>query len=101
MPLSLVLPFYTMNSGLKTRDATIFIAWYTLVLHCLATFYFLDLYRGSASDWIPSPLFEYQPDTMHVLALVLAIYSFLYIFVASQALLIGVKSVSIHMIRSI
>lgn len=91
----MIFPGYSMSSKLESRDATILIAWYTLLLHLMATFYFLDIYRGSDSDWIPSPLFEYQTDTMYVLALTLAIYSFLYMIVASLGLLKGVQSVSI------
>lgn len=92
MPLSLILPGYTMNSKLESRDATIVIAWYTFVLHLLAAFYFLDVYRGSSSDWVPSPLFEYSLETMYTLAIILAAYSFLYM-IASLGLIRGVETV--------
>lgn len=94
MPLSLILPGYTMSSKVESRDATIIIGWYTFVLHLLAAFYFLDILLGSSSDWISSPLFEYSRDTMYTLATILSIYSFLYMVVASLGLIKGVKSVS-------
>lgn len=94
MPLSLILPGYTMSSKVESRDATIIIAWYTFVLHLLAAFYFLDILLGSSSDWVPSPLFEYSKETMYTLATILCIYSFLFMIFASLGLVKGVKSVS-------
>lgn len=99
MPLSLMLPGYTMSSKLESRDATIIIAWYTFVLHLIAAFYFLDVCRGSPSDWVPSPLFEYPLETMYTLAIILAIYSFLYMLIASLGLIRGVKTVSLRQVQ--
>lgn len=99
MPLSLILPGYSLSSKLESRDATIIIGWYTLVLHLLSAFYFLDVYRGSSSDWVPSPLFEFPSETMYTLAIVLAIYSFIYMVVASLGLIRGVKTVSLKILN--
>ena len=92
MPMSLFLPGYTLSSRLGSREATIFIGWYTLILHFLAAFYFLDVYRGNSSDWIPSPIFEYSSETMLAIALALAIYSLIYIITASLGLIKGGKN---------
>uniref|UniRef100_A0A6G1SMM0 Uncharacterized protein n=1 Tax=Aceria tosichella TaxID=561515 RepID=A0A6G1SMM0_9ACAR len=92
MPMSLFLPGYSLSSKLESRDATIIIGWYTLILHFLAAFYFLDIYRGNNSDWIPSPIFEYSTDTMYAISLGLAIYSVIYIILASLGLVKGVKT---------
>lgn len=81
-----------MNSKLESRDATIIIGWYTFVLHLLSAFYFLDVYRGSSSDWVPSPLFEYSTDTMYTLAIILAIYSLSFMVTGSLGLIWGVKT---------
>lgn len=97
MPLSLCLPGYTMSSKLESPEATIFIGWYTFVLHLLFGFYCLDVYRGSASDWVASPLFELSGDTLATAAIVLAAYSFIYMFVASLGIIRGVKTVSLHL----
>lgn len=94
MPLSLFLPGYSLSSNLESRDATIIIGWYTMIIHFLAAFYFLDVYRGNSSDWVPSPIFEYSNETMYMLAMSLAIYSVLYIMIASLGLVRGVKTVS-------
>lgn len=94
MPKTLKLPNYFLDSNLDSQDSTIFIGWYTMFLHFLAGFYFLDVLRGSASDFVLSPVFEYSSDSMYKLSVFLAIYSFLYMIVASLSLIKGVKSVS-------
>lgn len=94
MPLSLKLPGYPDIPKYESREATIFVGWYTLALHALALFYFLDVYRGSASDWVLSPIFEYSKDSMYSTALSLSLYCFIYSIVASLGLIRGVKAVS-------
>jgi len=92
MPKSLFLPGYSLNSELGSQDATILIGWCTFLLHFLAAFYFLDVYRGGSSDWVASPIFEYSNGTMHTVAIGLAIFSFLHMMVASPSLIRGVKT---------
>lgn len=92
MPKSLFLPGYSFNSRLESQDATILIGWYTFLLHFLATFYFLDIYRGGNSDWVPSPIFEYSNGSMQTVSLVFATFSIMYMLLASLGLIKGVKS---------
>lgn len=94
MPLSLFLPGYSLNPRLESGDATIIIGWYTLIIHFLMTFYFLDVYRGNGSDWVPGPTFEYSTNALYTIALLLAVYSALYMVIASLGLIRGVKTVS-------
>lgn len=95
MPLSLFLPGYSLSNKLESQEATIIIGWYTFVMHLLSGFYFIDVYRGSFSDSVISPLFEYGSGVMSSLAIILAVYSFIYMFTASLGLIKGVKNVSI------
>lgn len=90
MPMKLSLPGYNLESKLDSQDATIFIGYLTLFTHFLATFFFLDIARGGTSDWIPSPIFEYQPSTAATLALIIACYSIIYM-VSCKLLIRGVK----------
>lgn len=83
-----------MSSKLESPRATIIIGWWTLFLHLLFGFYCLDIYRGSASDWIASPFFELSADTKNTAAIILAAYSFLYMLIASLGLIEGVRTVS-------
>lgn len=99
MPLSLFLPGYSLDSKLESGDATIIIGWYTLIIHFLMTFFFLDVYRGNESDWVLAPTFEYTNETMYLIALTLAIYSATYIVIASLGLIRGVKTVSFEFLR--
>lgn len=94
MPMSLFLPGFTLNSKLESHRATIIIGWYTFMLHLMLAVYCLDIYRGSASDWVGSPLFGYSTVTMDYLAIGLAIYSIIYMIFGSLGLIRGVKTVS-------
>lgn len=91
MPASLTLPGYNLESKVESRDATILIGYYTFCLHLLAGFYFLDVFRGSESDWEISPLFEYSTDSVQAIALLIALYCFTFMIVASLGLVRGVK----------
>lgn len=94
MALSFALPYLGYSFKLDSPNATILIGLYTFILHMLFGFYNLDVYRGSSSDWVPSPIFELSVDTMNSVAIILAIYSFLYMFIASLGLIHGVQTVS-------
>lgn len=89
--MKLSLPGYNLESKLDSQDATIFIGCFTLFTHFLATFFFLDIFRGGKSDWILSPLFEYQQQTAATLALALAGYSILYM-IGCLGLMRGVRT---------
>ena len=95
MPHPLFIPGYSLDSRLESRQATIFIGWYTFVLHFLVGFYFLDVFRGSNSDWVASPLFEYSNGSMRTAAAIVALYSFLFMLFGSLGLIRGVKTASI------
>lgn len=90
--MSLILPGYSLSGKLESRDATIIIGWWTFLIHFLMTFYFLDVYRGGGSDWVPAPTFEYSNDTMNTIAIALTIYSVVYMLFASLGLIRGVKT---------
>lgn len=96
MPKSLVLPGYPDIPRLESRQGTILIGWFTLVLHFLAGFYFLDIYRGGASDWIVSPIFEYSKDISRTYSIAIAAYSFLFMIFGSIGLIKGVKVVCVQ-----
>lgn len=99
MPLSCsAIPGLCLRD-LESYEATQLIAWYTFVQHLLIAFFFLDIYRGSPlSNWIPSPIFEYSNDEVKTVALSLAIFCFLYMFIASLGLLRGLKEVSVFVV---
>lgn len=84
-----------MSSKVESRDATIIIGWYTFLLHFLSAFYFVDVYGGSNSDAVISPLFEYSEETMRSVALLLAIYSIIYMTTGALGLIRGVRTVSL------
>lgn len=82
-----------LGYNLDSRDATIFIGYYTLFIHFLATFFFLDALRGSNSDWVVSPLFEYPQATSFTLGSIFASYCIAHM-ISSLGLVRGVKTVS-------
>lgn len=94
MPKSLKLPGYPDLYNLESRKGIILIAWYTLILHIICGFYFIDLYIGHASDSLISPLFEYSREYSESAALMIIIYSIFYTVFASLGLIKGVSAVS-------
>lgn len=94
MATPLILPGYPDIPQLESRQGTILIGWYTFVLHFLAGFYFLDVYRGGNSDWILSPVFDYPQEASRTYALGFVIYSFSFMFFGSIGLIKGVEAVS-------
>lgn len=79
-------------NGINLDVASIIISLYTIVLHFLATVYFIYILNGGRNDIFYSPIFEFDKG-MKTIAIVFLIYCLLYIGFAIL-LIIGIKKVT-------
>ncbi|RWS28682.1 hypothetical protein B4U80_00889 [Leptotrombidium deliense] len=87
-------PCFTIKSSnrVSLRTGCVLIAVYTALLHLLSLSYVCYVLNGGRSDNFYSPLFEFSRFGMVVICCFTIVYSILFIFCCSLALVYGVKT---------